>query len=136
MKLIGTENNIKTRKRKIAILIALIVLGYFVGEGTIGAQELGNMQLVLVDEKGTPLTEISSDVEVQVQIDALVPTREVYKTVFYGVLKKPSPLKFWDHGSTVKIPLTDFKLQDVLSKWENKDIKASFKNDICMGSRL
>lgn len=76
------------------------------------------IRIELVDERGRPLTEISKDVEVQVQIDALVPTEEIYRTVFHGTLSKPSPLKFWDSGNTVKIPLSDEKFQSVLRDWK------------------
>ena len=76
------------------------------------------IQIALVDEKGRPLTEISENVEVQVQIDALVPTGEVYRTIFLGSLEKPTWLKFWDSGNTVKIPLSDEKFQSVLDEWK------------------
>ncbi|ALV62756.1 hypothetical protein ADU37_CDS10570 [Thermococcus sp. 2319x1] len=123
-------NNELSKKRAI-LLTALVVFGVFgsVAIYTVKAQELAAIQLILLDEKGKPLTEISKNAEVQVQIDALVPTGEVYETIFYGVLKKPNSLKFWDSGNVVKIPLSDQKLRSVLSKWEKrypKGIGASF----------
>jgi len=87
------------------------------------------IQIALVDENGRPLTEISENVEVQVQIDALVPTQEVYRTIFYGSLKKPDSLKFWDAGNTVKIPLSNEKLQSVLDEWK-KDYPAGIGSSL------
>ncbi|MBP1912918.1 hypothetical protein [Thermococcus stetteri] len=102
------------------ILGALFVA--FLSSGAMGvylakALQPPAIQIALVDEKGRPLTEISKNVEVQVQVDALVPTREVYRTILLWSLKKPSRLKFWDSGNTVKIPLSDEKLQSVLREW-------------------
>ncbi|WP_456396594.1 hypothetical protein [Thermococcus sp.] len=99
-----------------ALFVAFLLIGTM-GAYLTAALRPPAIQIALVDEKGRPLTEISKDVEVQVQIDALVPTREVYRTVFYGDLKKPSRLKFWDSGNTVRIPLSDEKLQSVLKEW-------------------
>ncbi|KUK28262.1 hypothetical protein [Thermococcus sp.] len=122
--------NNKLSKKSAILLTALVVFGVFGSIiYTVKTQEPAAIQLILLDEKGKPLTEISKNAEVQVQIDALVPTMEVYETIFYGVLKKPHDLKFWDSGNVVKIPLSDQKLQSVLSKWEKrypKGIGASF----------
>lgn len=122
--------NNELSKKSAILLTALVVFGVF-GSVVIytKAKEPAAIQLILLDEKGKPLTEISKNEEVQVQIDALVPTGEVYETIFYGVLKKPHGLKFWDSGNLVKIPLSDQKLQSVLSKWEKRypeGIGASF----------
>ena len=103
-------------KRLAGILFVVFLLSGTAGIYLANALQPPALQLVLVDEKGTPLTEISRNVEVQVQVDALVPTREVYKTVFYGTLKKPD-LKFWDPGNTVRIPLSNEGFQSVLKDW-------------------
>ncbi|WP_297418432.1 hypothetical protein [Thermococcus sp.] len=105
-------------KRLIGVLFVTFLLSGTMGVYLANALQPPAIQIALVDEKGRPLTEISKNVEVQVQIDALVPTREVYRTVFLGSLKKPGRLKFWDSGNTVKIPFSDEKLQSVLDEWK------------------
>lgn len=104
-------------KRLAGILFVAFLLSGTMGIYLANALQPPAIQIVLVNEKDTPLTEVSKNVEVQVQIDALLPTREVYRTIFYGNLKKPSRLKFWDSGNTVRIPLSDEKLQSVLNEW-------------------
>ncbi|WP_148882229.1 hypothetical protein [Thermococcus aciditolerans] len=105
-------------KRILGALFVAFLLSGITGVYISTALQTPEIQLVLVDENGKPLTEISKDVEVQVQIDALLPTREVYRTIFHGTLDKPSPLKFWDPGNTVKIPISDEKFQSVLKDWK------------------
>ncbi len=105
-------------KRIIGALFVVFLLSGIMGIYLTNALQPPAIQIALVDEKGRPLTEISKNVEVQVQIDALVPTREVYRTIFLGSLEKPSRLKFWDSGNTVKISLSDEKLQSVLYEWK------------------
>ncbi|WP_461864259.1 hypothetical protein [Thermococcus sp.] len=105
-------------KRIIGVLFVAFLLSGTTGIYLANALQLPAIQIALVDEKGRPLTEISKNVEVQVQVDALLPTKKVYETVFYGTLKKPNALKFWDPGNTVKIPLSNEKLQSVLDEWK------------------
>jgi len=103
-------------RRLAGILFVIFLLSGTMGIYLANALQPPTIQLVLVDEKGTPLTKISKNVEVQVQIQALVPTREVYRTIFHGTLKKQG-LKFWDEGNTIRISLYDGKLQSVLKEW-------------------
>ena len=103
-------------KRLAGILFVTFLLSGTMGIYLANALQPPAIQLVLVDEKGTPLTEISKNVEVHVQVQALVPTHEVYKTIFYGTLKKPG-LKFWDSGNTIRIPLSDEALQSIIKEW-------------------
>ena len=105
-------------KRTMGVLFVVFLLSGIMGIYLANAIQPPAIQIALVEEKGRPLTEISKNVEVQVQIDALVPTREVYRTIFLGSLEKPTRLKFWDSGNTVKIPLSDEKLQSVLDEWK------------------
>ncbi|WP_227738464.1 hypothetical protein [Thermococcus paralvinellae] len=80
---------------------------------------LGNsISLVFVDEEGKPLTELSKNVEVQVQIDALLPEgEEVYKTIFYGSLKKPRFFGFLKKGNTIKLSAESKDFSTVLREW-------------------
>ncbi|WP_232462916.1 hypothetical protein [Thermococcus sp. P6] len=94
------------------IVASLPVLAYM--------QRNPGVEFVLVDERNRPLTEISGNVEVQVQVDALMPTEEVYETIVYVTLKKPGYLRFWDSGNALKIPLSDGKLRGMLSKWRKE----------------
>jgi len=101
-------------KRLLALIIGLLILGAVV---IAFPAPLPGIQLTFVDEKGRPLTEISENAEVQVQIDALVPTNDVYKTVYHGTLKKPSSMKFWDSGNTLKLSPSKGTLKEVLARW-------------------
>lgn len=106
-------------KRILGVFVVTFLLSGTTGVYLTNALQPPSLQIELVDDKGRPLTKISKNVEVQVQIDALVPTGEVYRTIFLGSLEKPSRLKFWDSGNTVKIPLSDEKLHSVLDEWKN-----------------
>ena len=107
-----------SKKIILAFFVIFLLIG-FIQIYTVTSQSPA-VRLVLVDETGRPLTKVSKNVEVQVQIEALVPTPEVYRTIFYGSLRKPSLLKFWDSGNTVKIPLSDENLQYVLEVWKKE----------------
>ncbi len=75
-------------KRIVGALFVAFLLSGTMGIYLANALQPPAIQIVLVDENGRPLTEISKDVTVQVQIDALVPTEEVYRTIFLGNLEK------------------------------------------------
>lgn len=104
-------------KKLFAALIGLLIIGAVIAAFPL---PLPGIQLTFVDEKGRPLTEISENAEVQIQIDALVPTNEIYRTAYYGTLKKPSFLKFWDKGNTLKLSPKDGVFKEVIAQWNTK----------------
>ena len=104
-------------KKLFAALIGLLIIGAVV---VAFPSSHPGIQLIFVDEKGRPLTEISENAEVQIQIDALVPTNEIYRTVYHGTLKKPSSLKFWDKGNTLKLSPKDGVFKEVITQWNTK----------------